>query len=97
MILSYPLFLFTGHSILLTFYTPRSIFPSLAGQDYSIVTEILEFLPGDTEKEVEIGILDDRFSEDIETFVLYLSSGAGAFLSPYAQAHVTLLDNDDRY
>ena len=46
---------------------------------------------------MEICIIDDEFIEVDETFVLYLSSGTGVFLSPFAQTEVTILNNDGRY
>ena len=58
---------------------------------------ILEFEAGATEKEVEICIIDDEFIEVDETFVLYLSSGTGVFLSPFTEAEVTIINNDGRY
>ena len=57
----------------------------------------LEFEPGATEKQVEICIVDDKFIEVDETFVLYLSSGTGVFLSPFAQTEVTIINNDGMY
>ena len=45
---------------------------------------------------MEIRIIDDLSTEMNETLILYLSSGAGVFLSPFAQAEVTIIDNDDR-
>ena len=46
---------------------------------------------------MEICIIDDEFIEVDETFVLYLSSGTGVFLSPFAQTEVTIINNDGRY
>lgn len=73
-------------------FTPHYI----AAQDYSTVIQILEFEPGITEKNVTINIIDDKLIEVDETFVLHLSSGAGTFLSPFAQAEVTIISNDGR-
>ena len=61
------------------------------------VLATLEFEPGATEKQVEICIIDDKFIEVDETFVLYLSSGTGVFLSPFAQTEVTIINNDGMY
>ena len=69
----------------------------VAGKDYLTAIKILEFEPGVTDKEVTINIIDDKLIEVDENFVLYLSSGAGAFLSPFAQAEVTIINNDGRH
>jgi len=66
------------------------------GQDYTSVVKILEFEPQTTVKNVTISIIYDKVSEVDEDFVLYLSSGAGAFLSPFAQAEVTIINSDGR-
>ena len=42
-------------------------------------------------------ITDDEFTEVDETISLYLSSGAGVFLSPFARAEVVIFDDDGRY
>ena len=70
---------------------------TIAGQDYLTVLKILEFDPGTTKKEVEINIIDDKLIEVDDSFVLYLSSGAGTYLSPFAQAKVIIIDNDGTY
>ena len=85
--------LFSYLFILLYFFPP---FHYVAGRDYSTVIKILDFEPGVTEKNLTIDIVDDTFLEMDETFILYLSSGAGAFLSPFAQAEVTIISNDGR-
>ena len=69
----------------------------VAGQDYTSVAKILEFEPAMTVKNVTISIIYDKAIETDENFVLYLSSGTGAFLSPFAQAEVTITDNDGRF
>ena len=47
-------------------------------------------------KNVTISIIYDKVTEVDEDFVLYLSSGTGAFLSPFVQAKVTIINNDGR-
>ena len=80
----YPIYLFNS-----TLY--------VAGKDYLTAIKILEFEPGVTEKDVTINIIDDKFIEVDENLFLYLSSGTGAFLSPFTQAEVTIINNDGRY
>ena len=66
----------------------------LAGKDYTTLTEIVEFQPGDTEKNITIHILDDSRVESDETFELYLTGGAGVHLSPFFRVEITILSND---
>ena len=66
----------------------------LAGEDYTTLTEIVEFQPEETEKNITIHILDDIRVESNETFELYLTGGAGVHLSPFFRAEITILSND---
>ena len=68
----------------------------VAGQDYEIVLQVLEFEPGVTEKEVDIKIINDEFVETNETFLLYLSSGTSVYLSPFAEAEVTIINDNGK-
>ena len=68
--------------------------PILAREDYTTLTEIVEFQPGETEKNIAIYILDDSRVESNETFELYLTGGAGVHLSPFFRAEITILSND---
>ena len=43
-----------------------------------------------------ITILDDESTENNESFVLYLTSGVGVYLSPYSQSTVTIIDDDGK-
>ena len=45
---------------------------------------------------MDVSIIDDEFVETNETFLLYLSSGAGVYLSPFAEAEVTIINNDGK-
>ena len=65
-----------------------------AGRDYTTLTEIVEFQPGETEKKLNIDILDDSRVENDETFELYLTGGGGVHLSPFSRAEVTIPEND---
>ena len=66
----------------------------LAGEDYITVTELVEFQPGETEKNITVYILDDSRTERAETFELYLTGGTGVHLSPFFRAVVTIVDDD---
>ena len=69
---------------------------TVARDDYTPVTQILEFQPGETEKEVTITIVDDERIEEAENFELYLTGGAGVHLSPFSRAVVTIINDDGK-
>ena len=71
----------------------NSIFNFLA-EDYTAVTVLLEFQPGETEKNITINILDDNRAESDEIFELDLAGGIGVHLSPFFRAEVIILDDD---
>lgn len=55
---------------------------------------VLEFQPGETEKNITVDIVGDRRTERNETFELYLTAGLGVQLSPISRAEVTIEDDD---
>ena len=61
-----------------------------------MVTEVLEFQPGETEKEITVEIINDRNVELMEEFELYLTSGAGVHLSPFPRAEVVITNDDGK-
>ena len=61
-----------------------------------MVTEVLEFQPGETEKEVTVEIINDQNVELMEEFELYLTSGAGVYLSPFPRAEVVITNDDGK-
>jgi len=63
-------------------------------EDYTSVSQILEFLPGETEKQISVEINDDTKIEDNETFYIYLIPGSGVTLTPIDRTEVTI-GNDD--
>ena len=69
---------------------------TVARDDYTPVTQILEFQPGETEKEVTITIVDDARIEAAENLELYLTGGAGVYLSPFSRAVVTIINDDGK-
>ena len=69
---------------------------TIATNDYTPVTQILEFQPGETDKEVTITIVDDARIEEAENFELYLTGGAGVHLSPFSRAVVTIINDDGK-
>ena len=48
-----------------------------AGTDYEAAAGTLEFEPGETERTVDVGMLDDAVDEGEETFALVLSNPSG--------------------
>ena len=53
---------------------------AVEGDDYESVSGVLEFAPGETEKRVEVVIIDDMIEDTGETFVLRLSDAVGSHL-----------------
>ena len=73
-------------------FFPTKIFA--AREDYTSVSEIVEFLPGQTERHIIVQINNDMRIEDNETFELYLIAGAGVNLTPLPRTEITI-ENDD--
>ena len=68
----------------------------LAAEDYTTVTEIVEFQPEETDKNITLYILDDSRVEGDEAFELYLTGGIGVHITPFFRAEVKILDNDGK-
>lgn len=69
----------------------------IAGEDYKPVSLILEFQPGETEKQITVKINNDKKIERDETFQLYLSAGEGAHLTPFPRTEIIILNDDGKY
>ena len=74
-------------------------FSSPEGDDYQLVDLQLEFLPGQERVEFNVTIVDNNMIEGEESFLLILSisvdiTSKGVQLGPYAEATVTITDND---
>ena len=67
---------------------------ALAREDYTSISEIVEFMPGQTQQHVTVQIHDDIRLEGNETFELYLIAGAGVSLTPISRTEITI-QNDD--
>lgn len=67
-----------------------------AGVDYSPVSGVLTFAPGETLKTITIPILDDNIIEGNETFGLLLTNVVGSVALGQATSTVTIVDNDFR-
>jgi subtilisin-like proprotein convertase family protein len=66
------------------------------GQDFTAVSGAVDFAAGETEKAVEIPILDDPFHEPSERFELRLTSASGdSEISSYAAAETVSISSDD--
>ena len=63
-------------------------------EDYTSISTIVKFLPGETEKQISVQIKNDKRIERNETFELYLTAGAGVHLSPFPRTEITI-ENDD--
>ena len=57
-----------------------------AGQDYSASQDTITFAPGETEKTIEVDILDDAHDEREETFTVRLSNATPAYLAAGAES-----------
>ena len=57
----------------------------------------MEFLPGETEKQISVQIRNDKRIEQNETFELYLTAGVGIHLSPFPRAEITIENDDGTY
>ena len=68
-----------------------------AEEDFLTLIEILNFPPDDSLIDVNITIINDELTESNETFVIYLNSGVGVELSPYAWTKVIINDDDGKY
>lgn len=64
-----------------------------AGVDYAAASGTLTFAPGETEKTVEVTVLDDSLDEGEETLTLTLSKASGAVIAD-ATATGTIVNND---
>ena len=69
---------------------------STAEEDFHTLVQTLEFHSYDSLIDVNIIVIDDGLTENNETFVIYLSSGAGVKLSPHAQTKVIINDDDGK-
>ena len=65
-----------------------------AGVDYTAVSELLEFAPGETEKMVMVDVIDDMHDERDEMFAVTLNDGMYATLGD-AEGIGTIMDDDD--
>ena len=67
---------------------------ALAGQDYTAVSQPVNFAAGQSTRSIALMILNDSTSESAERFSVSLSSATGAILGVVSQATVTIVDND---
>ena len=66
-----------------------------AGFDYFAQQGTLRFLPGETNKLIQVPIIDDPIAEPDETFTVVLSNpSTGAMLGAVSSATVTVVDDD---
>lgn len=67
------------------------------GEDYDPVSLILEFQPGETEKQFAVTINNDEKIERDETFQLYLSAGEGVHLTPFPRTQIVIVNDDGKH
>lgn len=63
---------------------------ALAGSDYSSENRVVDFVPGDTQESIEIGIVDDNVADEEETFLVRLSDPSGGVLGNPAATVVNI-------
>ena len=63
-------------------------------EDYTSVSTIVEFHPGEIQQQISVHIHNDEQIERNETFQIYLIAGAGVNLSPFPRTNITI-ENDD--
>ena len=63
---------------------------ALAGSDYTALNQTVVFNPGETQKTVQVGLLNDAISESDETFELVLSAPQNANLSAANRLSVSI-------
>ena len=69
---------------------------AIAGSDYTAKSDTLDFLPGITQRTIDVNLTDDTIVEDDETFTVTLSNATGDFtLGSPSEATVTIQDDDD--
>ena len=66
---------------------------AVAGEAYESASGVLEFAPGDTEKHVEVVLIDDTVEDTGETVILRLSDAVGALLAD-SQGTGTIRNSD---
>jgi hypothetical protein len=67
---------------------------ALAGEDYLAVSAAVTFAPGETNKVVEIPLLNDYFAETDKTVVLRFKDLPGGVTSTQLQSTLLILDDD---
>jgi hypothetical protein len=62
--------------------------------DYATVVGTLEFAPGESTKTIYIPLVDDAFTEGLETFTVTLLDPVGVSLGATSSATIAITDND---
>ena len=69
--------------------------PATAGSDYTATSGTLTFEPGETQKQVDVEVLNDAIDEGGEYFRLMTSNPQGAYLPTRQDANLGLILNSD--
>ena len=56
----------------------------------------MTFHPGEVEKQAMVQVINDKNIEYDETLLLYLTSGEGVHLTPFARAEVVIVNDDGK-
>lgn len=68
-----------SHTVTVNYATTDGI--AIAGSDYTAVSGLLVFAPGETSKTIAVPILNDNIFEPDKTFALYLTNETGALIA----------------
>ena len=74
--------------------TQRNNHVAYARCDYATTVDTLTFAPGETDKTINIPLINDAFIEGNETFTIRLLNSSAAALGARSAATVTILDDD---
>ena len=81
------------HLIFFSSLSPPS--PLTVGEDYFNVSTVVSFAPEQSQATVTVLLApDDVFPEPNKTFELFLSPSEGIYITPFAAATVTILNDD---
>ncbi len=67
---------------------------AVSGRDYALKNGTLDFKPGETAKNIDIGIIDDNLHEDSETIEVTLANPVNAVLGKQTVHTYTIVEND---
>ena len=92
-VLAFPVTLNRAAAVTVTVDYATADGTATAGADYTATSDTLTFTPGETEKTVNVAVLDDTHADSEETLTLALSNATGARIRD-AEATGTIVNSD---